>query len=202
MFLALHHLIKNRGHFLFDNLSVTDIESFDKIFSELTAYLSDNYDISLTCNDSNKLSEILKDRSVGKVKKTAQILECCGVTKKGNPQITAILSTLSGSSVKLADIFCDDTLKEGECKTVSFSGKYEDSEAALESTLGERFELIEKLKAIYDWATSSVYIGSMCLTVITQGKAKLNVRFYLACVRYAVKKPKLNALSLKHGVEV
>lgn len=38
VFLALHHLIKNRGHFLFDNLSVTDIESFDKIFSELTAY--------------------------------------------------------------------------------------------------------------------------------------------------------------------
>lgn len=152
VFLALHHLLKNRGHFLFDNLSVTDIESFDKIFGELTEYLSDNYDIFLTCNDSNKLSEILKDRSIGKVKKTAQILECCGVTKKGNPQIAAILSTLSGSSVKLADIFCDDTLKEGECKTVSFSGKYEDSEAALESTLGERFELIEKLKAIYDWA--------------------------------------------------
>lgn len=71
VFLALHHLIKNRGHFLFDNLSVTDIESFDKIFLELTTYLSDNYDISLSCEDSNKLSEVLKNRSLGKVKKTA-----------------------------------------------------------------------------------------------------------------------------------
>lgn len=152
VFLALHHLIKNRGHFLFDNLSVTDIESFDKIFLELTTYLSDNYDISLSCEDSNKLSEVLKNRSLGKVKKTAQILECSGVTKKSNPQLAAILSTLSGSSVKLADIFCDDTLKDIEVKSVSFSGKYEDSEAVLENILAERFELIEKLKAIYDWA--------------------------------------------------
>lgn len=152
VFLALHHLIKNRGHFLFDNLSVTDVESFDKIFGELTAYLNDNYDISLSCDDCDKLSEILKNRSIGKVRKTAQILECCGVTKKNNPQLAAILSTLSGSGVKLSDIFCDDTLKNSECKTVSFSEKYDETESTLENILSERFELIEKLKAIYDWA--------------------------------------------------
>lgn len=152
VFLALHHLIKNRGHFLFDNLSVKDIESFDKIFDDLTLFLKENYDVDLVCNDTEKLQSVLKDKTLSKVKKSAAILDCCGVSKKSDKQLASILGLLSGSSVKLKDIFSDETLDDAELKSVTFTGKYEDNEATLQGILGERFELVEKLKAIYDWA--------------------------------------------------
>lgn len=152
VYLALHHIIKNRGHFLFDNLSVNDIGSFEKVFDDLKLYLKDNYEIELNCNDTDKLQSILKNKMLGKVKKNSAILECCGITKKTDKQLASILSLLSGSSVKLQDIFADEALADAETKSVTFAGNFEDTEVTLQSILNERFELIEKLKAIYDWA--------------------------------------------------
>ena len=152
IFLALHHLIKHRGHFLFDNLSVDDIGSFDKIFEELKLYLKENYDLELNCNDTENLQNILKNKLLSKTKKTSAILECCAISKKTDKQLASILALLCGSSVKLQDIFADETLAEAEIKSVTFSGNYEETETNLLNILNERFELIEKLKAIYDWA--------------------------------------------------
>lgn len=152
VFLALHHIIKNRGHFLFDNLGENEISSFKDIFAEFCTFLNDEYNIDFQCDDPNGLAEILKDRSLGKSKKKAQILKFCNVSKKTNPQLCAILSALSGSSVKLSDIFNDAELTNSEIKSIDFSGKFDDIQADLESALGERFELLAKLKAIYDWA--------------------------------------------------
>ena len=39
-----------------------------------------------------------------------------------------------------------------EYKSVSFSKKFEEKSNELQNILGEKFELLEKLKAIYDWA--------------------------------------------------
>lgn len=152
VFLALHHIIKNRGHFLFDSLGENAISSFKTIFIEFCSFLNDEYSIDLQCDDPDGLSEILKDQSLGKAKKKAAILKFCDVSKKADPQLCAILSALSGSSVKLCDIFNDEELKTVEIKSIDFSGKFEDAQAELESILGERFELVAKMKAIYDWA--------------------------------------------------
>lgn len=152
VFLALHHIIKNRGHFLFDSLGGNEISSFKDIFIDFCSFLNDEYDIDFQCDDPDGLAEILKDQTLGKSKKKAAILKFCDVSKKTDPQLCAILSALSGSSVKLCDIFNDEELKNEEIKSVDFSGKFEDAQAELESILGERFELIVKMKAIYDWA--------------------------------------------------
>lgn len=51
------------------------------------------------------------------------------------------LSLLSGSSVKLFDIFDDEALKDVEKKSVSFSSGFDDNANDFQSYLGERFEL-------------------------------------------------------------
>ena len=159
VFLALHHLIKNRGHFLFDSLKVEDIGDFSLIYDEFVSYLNDNYDIILNCVDKNKFSEILKDRNCTKTKKIYEIAELFGINKKENVQEYAILSLLAGSSVDLYKVFDDESLKDAEKNKVTFSSGFEDSESDYQSILGERFELLEVIKAVYDWAVLADILG-------------------------------------------
>lgn len=153
VYLALHHIIKNRGHFLFDYSYKNDKSGdFMPIYNDLKNYFYDNYEIELDCSDVDEFANILKDKSKGKTKKNAEIAELFGVSKKDDKVLYSALSLLSGSSVKLFDIFDDEALKDVEKKSVSFSSGFDDNANDFQSYLGERFELLEKLKAVYDWA--------------------------------------------------
>lgn len=150
VFIALHHIIKNRGHFLFDSLE--SVDDFLPVYNDLVRFLENNYDLSIECKDTDSFSEVLKDKNLGKTKKNARIGELFGVTKKSDRQIYSILTLLSGSSVALSDIFDDESLKDAEKKNITFSSGFDDNADLYRSILAERFELIEKLKAVYDWA--------------------------------------------------
>ncbi len=60
----------------------------------------------------------------------------------------------------------DESLGEAEKTSISFSEGYTDNEAVYAAILGERFELIEKLKAVYDWGL---------LADIRQGESYISV---------------------------
>ncbi len=150
VFLALHHIIKNRGHFLFEELTVDGVRQFKPIYDDLDIYLYDNYNISLSCPDTDAFSEILKDKTLSKGSKADEICKLFGISKKENAQKYSILTTLSGSKVALSDIFNDEELKADK-KKVCLADDMSEKEAEYREILGEKFELIEKLKAIYDW---------------------------------------------------
>lgn len=152
VYLALHHIIKNRGHFLFDYSYKNDKSGDFMPINDLKNYFYDNYEIELDCSDVDEFANTLKDKSKGKTKKNAEIAELFGVGKKDDKVLYSALSLLSGSSVKLFDIFDDEALKDVEKKSVSFSSGFDDNANDFQSYLGERFELLEKLKAVYDWA--------------------------------------------------
>lgn len=153
VFLALHHIIKNRGHFLFDYSYENDVSGeFEPVYRELVGYFADNCDVELNCTDIGELANVLKDKSLGKTKKKAKIAELFAINQKENKRLYSALSLLSGASAKLYDIFDDEALKDVEKKNVSFSSGFDDNSDAYESYLGERFELLVKLKAVYDWA--------------------------------------------------
>lgn len=161
VYLALHHIIKHRGHFLFDfdSDAIEAINDFNLAFDELLTYINQNYcceddDKELYLNDEDEiaLSDILKDKATGKTKKNSEIAKLFGITKKNDRQLYSMLTLLSGSSVALADIFDDEALKKVENNKVSFSGNFDDKALDYQSYLGERFELLEKLQAVYNWA--------------------------------------------------
>lgn len=152
VYIALHHIIKHRGHFLFDiNCDKYNPDDFQSIYEDFSSFLNENYEAELECTNTEKFAEVLKDKSLRKTEKEKQIAGLFNVKKSENKQLYAILKTLSGSSVKLSDIFDDDEFEQAERKSISFSDKYEENVAEYEDLLGDRFELIEKLKAIYDW---------------------------------------------------
>lgn len=153
VYLALHHIIKHRGHFLFDYSYKDDVSGdFLPVYNNFKNYIFDNYEIELECNDVERFSQILKNKSIGKKKKNSEIAALFGVDKKTDKSLYSMLSLLSGSKIALFDVFEDESLKDVEKKYVSFSSGFDDNESEYRSYLGERFELLCKLKAVYDWS--------------------------------------------------
>lgn len=154
VYLALHHIIKNRGHFLFDNLGddFNSVQSFDKLLYAFVTFLSEEYELELECTDAEKVGDILKNKSLSKTAKSSQIATLCGITPKKNIQQMAIIKLICGQKVKLSDIYNDKALDEDENSKIDFSSGFDDNEDAYHTLLVDRYELIEKAKAIYDWA--------------------------------------------------
>lgn len=154
VYLALHHIIKHRGHFLFENMG-SDFEnesSFDTLFGNLALHLKEEYDIEFECSNPVRFSEILKDKKMKKTAKSAEAYKLFGYSKKVFPKETALIDLMCGRKVKLSDIFGDKSLKDDSADSITFESGYEENENTYCDLLQERFELIEKAKAVYDWA--------------------------------------------------
>ena len=153
VFLAISHIIKNRGHFLFesDSLGAYSMPRFDEIWNQLVAYLADEYDIQLICKDIGTVCDILKNRNMSITTKKTTLLTEFSASKKDEP-INSVVTLLAGGTAKSADLFSDDNLKDSEASSITFSSGYDEKSAVYESAFGDRFELIELLKAVYDWA--------------------------------------------------
>ncbi len=153
VYLAVSHIVKNRGHFLFDSdtLGSGNMPEFENVWTELTSWLADYFEISLDCKDIETVQDILKSKSMSITKKKDALAQEFCITKKDEPQYS-VLSLLAGATVKSANIFDDEELKGSEAASITFSGGYDDKVSLYESVFGENFELVERLKAVYDWA--------------------------------------------------
>ena len=154
VYLALHHLIKNRGHFLFDNLN-SDYDSdssFDFLYDDLVTYLKEEMGIVLECSDSSNIADVLKDKSKSRSVKKKELSNYFQITKKNNPQEVEIITLLCGLKGTLSTIFSDKTLDDAEKNKIVFDNSFDENEDDYIAILQDRYELIEKVKAIYDWA--------------------------------------------------
>lgn len=150
VYLALHHIIKNRGHFLFDGSLGDDAQSFDTALEELKKCVADILDLELKISDINDFKEKLKDRKIGITARKKDLCNLTGATK--NKKLEALMNLLSGGTTNLSELFGDDTLKEAGIKSFKLSDDFEANQAALEEALDDRMELIYSAKKLYDWA--------------------------------------------------
>ena len=73
--------------------------------------------------------------------------------KAETKQEKALLALLAGATVKLTELYQDDDLNDAEVSKVCFkNGAYDEKQEDVENILGDRIELIQKAKEIYDWA--------------------------------------------------
>lgn len=154
VYLALHHIIKHRGHFLF-NTDFGDVTSFAYSFSNLKDVLKAELDFEIDCIDEEGLSKVLKDARMTKndKKKKAMALFPGMVDKIGKKQLQAIINLACGAKANPVDLFADDTLKDTELKNFSLLDKpYEELRIELEDVLADRCVVIDAIKAVHDWA--------------------------------------------------
>ncbi|MEG0307593.1 MAG: type II CRISPR RNA-guided endonuclease Cas9 [Clostridium sp.] len=151
VYLAIHHILKNRGHFLFQG-SMENATSFDETYENFKACLSEELDIELMCNEKKELEDVLKNKQLTKNDKNDKVIKLLNCAKS-DKQLKAIIGLISGSKVKLAEVFDDETLKDIEKPSLSFSeGAYEDIRMALEEVLQDRCNVLDIIKTMYDWA--------------------------------------------------
>jgi CRISPR-associated endonuclease Csn1 len=161
VYLAIHHIIKHRGHFLFEGQTMENIYSFKAVFAELRSYLSDEFDLDLACDSIVEFEDIIKDRNLSISNKKKALIKICNADTK---QEKAILALISGGTVKLSELFDDEALNECEKPKICFSDlDYDEHVESLR--LARKTYLLEKLKAIYDWGI---------LTEICQGEKYLS----------------------------
>ena len=173
LYLAVHHIIINRGHFLFDGVNVENVTKFETVFNSLVEYINDNFDSEsdikkITDVDTAEFSEILKSKSTVTAKKKA-LYELFGV-KKG--QLKAVCDLLAGSSsVKLSDLFDNETLNSAEKNKITFSSSsYQDEHDSYEEILDGDIIFTDLLKSVYDWSILADILGDN--SYISQSKVK------------------------------
>jgi len=161
IYLALHNIIKTRGHFLIDG----DLQSAKQIRPILDNFLLSlqeelNLSVSLFENQKDEFEEILKNRSIAKsekVKKLKHLFEISDELEKQEKKAQgAVIENFCKFIVgNKGDVckFLRVSKEELEIDSFSFSeSKYEEKIIGeLEEKVPEKVYLFEQMKAMYDW---------------------------------------------------
>lgn len=148
VYLAVAHIIKKRGHFLFEGQDIGASTSFDNVFESLKQALND-YEIDFSLEDASALENLLKDKKITVKDKKTLLKNLFGAI---NDNTKAVCELLAGGTVELAKLFSDESLAETEIPKVTFKIGFEDKVDALATVLDDRMFLLETIKAVYDWA--------------------------------------------------
>lgn len=184
VFLALHHIIKNRGHFLFDSDLSSDNKSVKDSLEELNTFLLNEYNQSLTFADIDAYASVLEKSDIGITAKKKLLRTHLGTQPEAeytefDPYVLSDM--LSGASVKFSDLFNDETLKDADIKSLSLKADLDEVYDNLCEILGDRIELIVSLKSVFDAARLSqilggnAYVSDAKIELFNKNKADLNL---------------------------
>lgn len=178
VYLAIHHMMKNRGHFLFDS-NIANITSFDTTFSAFKICMEEEFGFSMEGIDEGEFEKILKNKSLSRTKKSENLLKICGVEKKDEVyrQFSEIIKLIIGLNCKVSVIFNSEAFEEIEHNKICFgSGNYDETRLALEDEIQEKAGIIDILQAVYNWTILSdileggEYNGKSYISIAKVGK--------------------------------
>ena len=164
IYLALHHIIKYRGHFIYEG------QNFQLGGSNLNNLLKDIFD---NCSEAGIVKQtyteftleevggILNNRLISKTKKVEEVLNVLGVKgKKTNEEY--LLQLLVGIKCDLHKLFKNDALLDEKGKGVKVSiaeDKFEEYVPLLEEILQEFSHVIEGIQNAYSLLTLNEVVG-------------------------------------------
>lgn len=169
VYLALHHIIKYRGNFLYegqtfniqDSTIITDLEN-------LLEYLKENfeYDIEFTKDDLKEVEKILTDSSVIKSDKVKKASEVFKADKDSQKVLKEVFKAVLGNKFDFLVICNLGEVENQEDYKTNLSD--EEKEQLFETLLGDHFEVYSLLKNIY----SSIILREI-LGTDEEGKVRL-----------------------------
>lgn len=161
VYLAIHHILKHRGHFLLENFEIREdgAVGFEEAMADLGNVLGQFLDRSLPVENNDACKEILKNRKLNKLEKLEQLgkLYDAGVDKS----IKEIFRLIVGGTAHLAVIFCDETLKNTERGKISFEdAQYEEYKNDVQTILDDRFDVVAACETLHNWAILAELMGN------------------------------------------
>lgn len=159
VYLALHHILKNRGHFLIDG-SLSESSDFNFVFGRLhTELLNElNWTVDIESNN-DEIRNILLEKSMSKIDKLKEIKKILKIDaakteeEKRQAEIAEVVfKFILGNKGDLEKLF---ELDKKSLEISSFSFAEDDYEGkvrlALEEDLPEKLYIIDLIKNVYDW---------------------------------------------------
>lgn len=158
LYLAIHHIVKNRGHFLFASTDMESIRSFQMVYTQLSEHLKRiNPDFELPVDAQDKFAAILLNEKLSNRDKKKQLKELCPHEDK---RLEYAFKAIIGDKANLKDIFGVEEYDEGTKKEVNFEkADYDADKDEIESVIKENIHVLNALKAVYDWTVLTKILG-------------------------------------------
>lgn len=186
VYLAIHHIIKYRGNFLYEgksfnvnNLNITS--KLQDIFNSLSENVSE-LDISLECLnniDYQKIVDIFNEQSKNDLKvNLINELKSCALNKNF---VSEFYKLIAGNKFSVKKLF---NLESDADVTLNFNGTdFEDKLGDLEDLLGDYLEILEQFKELYDMTflkkmfngSKEISLSSLMVVRFNQHKYDLNL---------------------------
>lgn len=165
-YLALHHIIKYRGHFLFEGEDMGAIRDIKKLFENYNAVISEygiEIDLSLSETKAEELKSLALSRK-GKNDKKKEGILLFGATTTEKKEWVSLLLGLTVSPKKMFGEEYQEKYKDE--KSFSFDGLTDEAfEAMQENYEEEHFSLLQAARAIYNFTVfEKVLEGSSCIS--------------------------------------
>ena len=189
VYLAIKHILKSRGHFLFENFEVSDSEktnnkdTLKELIINFEDHISTLEDLDFEINDIDKFCDILLDSSIRKKDKETNLKSLV----KGKDKV--IIRLLIGFETQLDKIYINnENIVENKVKINFSDSKYDEKYSEIEPILGEDIELIDKSKEIYDYVILQKILKDS--NSISESKVKSYAKYKedLSKVKYFIKK--------------
>lgn len=131
VYLAFHHMMKHRGHFLL-NGNIEEIRKFRKTFDQFLEVVRNEemgFAGEIEEETYKKIEMTLKDVNLTRSAKKTTLIKSLKVTRVEEKELLALIS---GCTVKLSNIFNDKSLDETERPKISFADAgFDDYEAEI-----------------------------------------------------------------------
>lgn len=145
VYLAIHHIIKYRGNFLYDGNFSENSNEINKKLEEILEFLNENYNISLNC-ENKIIFEILSQKNISKANKKDRIIQYFIFDKNDKQIVINIINAFLGYTFDISKIF-DISIEKSK---ISFSSDIENEEE-IKEILQENDNIYDAIHTIYSW---------------------------------------------------
>lgn len=199
LYLAIHHIVKYRGHFLCgDDLnSIKDVapvlEELNNAIIERNAEFEEidgvNTFNTFVLDRANELKDLFANGKLKKKEKIEKTLEILGGKDKYQKMI---VEAVFGYKIDVRKLF-GDQYEKGDIESFSFDEGYEDIESSLSAKLSDNdFKIVSLIKAFYDFRV---------LTSMLKGRESLSIAMIEKYDKHCADLKKLKTLIKEYAPE-
>ena len=168
VYLACHHIIKKRGHFLFPGEEISIEKQTDEIAEAFQSSIMDHLYIDISLNVIETIIQILGQTDINRTVKSELILQLLPNNDRVEKELAKLIS---GRKINFYTLFEDDGLKQAEVSSVEFTGDYDSKRDEIEMVLEDRIDLLDTAYDLYNLARLRTVIGEH--KTISQAKIKI-----------------------------
>lgn len=150
IYLALHSMFKNRGHFLFSEELGEGTKTYEEILNTFRELISNN-ELYIEIKDENALKDILSDETLRKSEIQKKLKDYFAIRKTNDIEMSFI-KLITGSPVNLYNIFENESERFNKEKIDLSDENFEIKLSEVEPLLSDdEVFTINQAKEIYDW---------------------------------------------------